>query len=346
MATPAGLFLAAIMVSSVSARLTLSLDGTWHFTMLPSSASPQQLGSKTSGDIVVPGAWQAQGYGESTATMRHQYIGAAAYERSVEVPAAYLRPGQSVWLVVERAERSVNVIVGGKLLKEHTGYLSPCEVEITQQIFSNRTAAITLIVNATRTLRYDGLEGEQDLVTDGTNLGGWGGIGGHVRLESRAEQWLAAPHIQTFVAQSFNEANVTASCHIVTQGDSYIAATYLHTIYKDSQGTVVGSSYANCTKDLCGGMDNTVALTNVSLWSPQSPVQYSAELQLFDASNTLLDQMTVQFGVRHLEVVGYHWKLSEYLRLTLLPNIDYIVDRTHCFSVVCRRKMALSPWVR
>jgi hypothetical protein len=45
-------------------------------------------------------------------------------------------------------------------------------------------------VNATRRLGVDGLVGEEDLITDGTGLGGWGGLGGHVYLEIRNSGWV------------------------------------------------------------------------------------------------------------------------------------------------------------
>ena len=55
--------------------------------------------------------------------MKHQYIGAATYARDVAVPASFTAPGRSVWLRLERIQRSAKVLVGDALIGEHYGYL-------------------------------------------------------------------------------------------------------------------------------------------------------------------------------------------------------------------------------
>ena len=89
-------------------------------------------GLKTSGPIAVPGAWQQQGFGEETSTMRHQFIGVGEYSRSVSLPQNFTTASRSLWLVVERIERSAKLIgTDGKVLAEHTGYLSKMEADVT-----------------------------------------------------------------------------------------------------------------------------------------------------------------------------------------------------------------------
>ena len=58
----------------------------------------------------------------------------------------------------------------------------------------------------------DGLDGEEDLDTDGTNMGGWGGLGGHVSLESRGAGWIVHPHIQFEVASPAFDAATVSCC--------------------------------------------------------------------------------------------------------------------------------------
>ena len=118
--------------------------------------------------------------------MHSQYIGVGTYERSLTLPTAFASPppGSSVWLVVERIQRAAKVTVGGALIGQHTGYLSPFEGDVTKHIAGGKLA-LQIEVNATRHQDFDGLQGEEDLETDGTGLGGWGGLGGHVRLELR-----------------------------------------------------------------------------------------------------------------------------------------------------------------
>jgi hypothetical protein len=66
-----------------------------------------------------------------------------------------------------------------------------------------------------------------------------------------------------------------------------------------------------CTMLVC-----TVASTpfvTPQLWSPRSPQQYTAKIELMNGANsgsTVLDTRLVKFGISRLDTVGYHWKLN------------------------------------
>ena len=141
------------VVAGSPERQSVLLDGSgWHLELDPSDAATKRIaaaGNKTSGPIVVPAAWQAQGFGEETHTMRFQYIGVATYTRSVDVPAGFEGPGKTLWIVAERIERSAKLLVGEKLVTEHTGYLSKLEGEVTG-LTAGGKLALTMPVNATR----------------------------------------------------------------------------------------------------------------------------------------------------------------------------------------------------
>ena len=238
--------------------------------------------------------------------MVHQYTGMAAYRRTVDIPI--LDPSRSLWLLVERVERSVKVLIDGQIVAEHTGYLSACEVDITAQSLKGDALNVTLLVNATRAIGYDGLVGEQDLITDGTDLGGWGGIGGHVWLESRARRWIQSPHVQSSLSAAFDSAKVTTT--ITVKGkDKENTNMALRATYKDAKGKLVGTCLTQCTSSLevCGG---SIRLDAVSVWSPASPFLYTVSLELIDASTTVIDTAEVSFGLRQLQIEGYHWKLN------------------------------------
>jgi hypothetical protein len=225
--------------SHAMARESLSLDGAgWTLTLDPADPATARIkaaGGKTSGPIVVPGAWEAQGFGEDTPTMKNQYIGVGTYTRNVSIPEAFASPpaGCSVWLVVERIQRAAKFSVGDKLIGQHMGYLSPFEGDVTSAILRKNLAAVggggdsredyggggggggtlalTIEVNATRDEGVDGLQGEEDLETDNTGLGGWGGLGGHVSLELRGAGWIQHPHVQHELSGDLKTATVNAT---------------------------------------------------------------------------------------------------------------------------------------
>ena len=202
-----------------AARQTHSLDGAaWHLTLDPADPATVRIklqNGKTAGPVTVPGAWENQGFGEATTTMKHQYIGVGTYQCTVAVPPAFASPpaGSTVWLVVERIQRAAKISVGTAVIGQHMGYLSPFEGDVTSHIKDGKLD-LTIEVNATRHKGVDGLMGEADLETDGTGLGGWGGLGGHVTLELRGKGWIISPHIQHALAEDMKSAVVNATMEV------------------------------------------------------------------------------------------------------------------------------------
>jgi beta-galactosidase/beta-glucuronidase len=163
--------------TAAAAVQTMSLDGAdWLLELNPADPAVLRMkaaGNKTKGPISVPGAWQAQGFGEETVALKNQYIGAATYSKTVAVPAPMVAKGRSLWVVAERIERSAKLVVGKKLVAEHTGYLSRLEGDVSGLVGAGGSLQLELIVNATRDAGYDGLVGCNDLVMDGSIVGGW-----------------------------------------------------------------------------------------------------------------------------------------------------------------------------
>jgi len=340
---------AAALLHAAEARQTLSLDGSWDFALDQKNPATHRIsaaGGKVSGKIEVPGAWQAQGYGEETVALKHQWMGVATYSRQVPLPASFADTSeQRLFLVAERPQRSVQLFVGDNFNCNQTGYLSNLECEVTKHVHSrdsfgyltNASLAIRLVVNSTRALGSDGLVGEEDLLSgDGENIGGWGGLGGHVRLEARSKEgWLLDPWIRHAVDDGFTTASVNASVEL-GGAESYTASGLsLRVALLDSHKKAVGQASAQCKAGSCS-TDN-IKVTSPTLWSPSSPVQYQAMLELVTASGKVVDQHVVTFGIRRLDVEGYHWKLNgDWLYLqgygddsvypdTLAPPLTYSV---------------------
>lgn len=190
----------------------------------------------------------------------------------------------------------------------------------------------------------DGLEGEADLTTDGTNLGGWGGIGGHVTLISRGAAWLNNPHVQSEVTSTAYDAasvNVTVEVESVRASAAAAAAASalsLSVTYVDKQtNRTLGSIKAACASAAAADATATtttcstpnLALTAPPLWSPRTPLNQliaiidlvadSSEAGTTSATSApvVLDTVTVMFGIKQLVVAdGYHWKMNGvYVRL-------------------------------
>ena len=308
--------------------LRLSLDGMWNFALDPDDRVTKQLaaaGKKINGTIVVPGAWQAQGYGLPSFTMHHAMNGVGIHSRDIVLPPGFEDAGRRLFFVAHRVQRSAKLFIGSpaginvsvdKPLASHLGYLSAMEVELTNHTGNGRVT-LTVAVNSTRDDPIDCLRSTEDdaAENDFTGLDGWGGFGGHVRLESRATAWIEDPFVQHLVAQDFASAKVNVSIRL---GGASAAGLTLNVTFVNAADATVGQSTANCAAGVDTCSVSGVNLASPALWSPRSPVQYTAVVQLLDtATKTVLDEERITFGLRRLDVVNNsHWKLNgDYLFL-------------------------------
>jgi beta-galactosidase/beta-glucuronidase len=312
------------VISDSGARQAVSLDGGgWTLTLDPANPATQRIKAakgKVAGAVELPGAWEAQGFGEETTTMQHQYIGVGVYSRTVTVPPAFTaslrQPGATVWLVVQRIQRAATVTAGGTLVGRHVGYLSPFEGDVTQHITEAGQLNLSIAVDAQRRKGLDGLQGEEDLETDGTGLGGWGGIGGHVTLDLRGVGWIMHPHVRHKLSSSgpfSGGVNYSASVNVSIEVGGQSAGTGFQmrvTLFDPLNKTVSAPQSVNCPDlgSACTGADATLFVP--ALWSPRSPMQHTAKIELISAGGSVIDSVSVRFGVRQLEVIGYHWKLN------------------------------------
>lgn len=167
------------------ARPTLSLDGQWQFQL-----DPQETGVKSgwhgsevpfADRIVVPGAWDAQGFGEPTDKLRHNHVGKAWYKRTVAIPAEWA--GRRIFVCVGGVHRYADMYLNGRHLGEHVGYLSPFEYEITALGKPGTSVTIAICIDSKQRWDVDALTGCFDIIDEMFTV--WGGIWGHVWLEAR-----------------------------------------------------------------------------------------------------------------------------------------------------------------
>lgn len=102
-------------------RPRLELTGAWDFYAEVGEATLESVTNQP-GRIIVPGSWQAQGYGQPGGSipssvvgadvtpaeyLRHNLTGRCLYVREIEVPSAWR--GQRVFLCVRRVYRYADV---------------------------------------------------------------------------------------------------------------------------------------------------------------------------------------------------------------------------------------------
>ncbi|HNZ19460.1 MAG TPA: hypothetical protein PKK44_14120, partial [Candidatus Hydrogenedentes bacterium] len=178
------------VASAGEVRPVLDLDGPWEFRLDPASVGEAEgwCGESVSfpDSIRVPGAWDAQGFGEETAKMCHSHVGKGWYGRTVAIPADW--QGRRLFLCFGGVYRSAKVWVNGQFAGAHLGYVSDFEFDITSHAVAGQPCRIVVMVDSEQRWNEDALQGCMDIIDHLFTY--WGGIWSHVTLESRSAAWL------------------------------------------------------------------------------------------------------------------------------------------------------------
>jgi hypothetical protein len=243
---------------------------------------------------MVPGSWEAQGYGNETEQMRKQVLtgdsakgseGAVGiYTKTVTLPPCSVAGAKAVFTVDQGIHRHAIFKFGHNIVGEHRGYLTPFEAEI-----ETGEVEIEITLDGGRPCNKggcaDALMGTQDddiaLGLGGSGIGGWAGLNGHVAVECRPPVFIdggvgsiVPPHIQhpPVTASSAGEP-LTLSADFVITGGAAMAAVQ---IVDNSSGTPVVVAHNQSMAPMTGEVSLQVTLPAVKLWSPEQRALYTA----------------------------------------------------------------------
>ena len=293
-------------------RSRLDLNGQWDFfpdvgeaTLEPATAKP--------GKIMVPGAWQAQRYGQPGGSipssvigsditpaeyLRHNLTARCLYVREVEVPAAW--QGQRVFLCVRRVYRYADVTLNGKRIGDYEGFSSPFEFDVTEAIrfgLANR-----LVIGVDNRARKD-----RDTVGMANYFSNTGGFGGAVYLEARPRVGLE----DVFAMPKVAESRVVLRIALANPGGASRQDLKLEAEVQPvaTPGSVSVLPAARGTLKLPGApgasapIDLPVDIPNARLWTPDTPFLYTACVKLLQGER-VLDELSVRFGLREITADG------------------------------------------
>ncbi len=284
-----------------TARPVLSLDGEWQFRLDPQDAGDRAGWADGEVDfadrIQVPGAWDAQGFGEPTDKLHHNHIGKAWYRRTLSIPEAW--SGRRVFLCVGGVHRYADVYVNGQHLGEHIGYLSPFEFEIGSPVTPGSEATIALRVDSRQRWEVDALTGCVDIID--AMFTEWGGIWGHVWLEARGPAWARDLHVRTTVQPT------RVDCDMQLAGTPGGAdACRLQIV--DAAGQVAATQQTGLEADQ-QSVHFQVDMPDARLWSPDEPILYTARVVLLKDGKPV-DETDTRFGIRQITTEGWHFLLN------------------------------------
>ena len=288
-----------VLLSAVgaSARDKVGLNGTWEFRMDPKNVgkTEQWYASGTAYDMTmaVPGTWNANGVGEESNNLFHDFPGRAWYHRKVSIPETW--NGKGIWLKFGGVYRYADVWVNGQFAGNHIAYPTPFKFDITKFIGDDLSADIVVRVNARQDEAIDPLRGCFDIM----DVGGvaWGGMYRGVEMEATASSWIdgvfAIPHINTS----------TVDLRVETAGEQAQFMVVVDVL--DKNGRKIGGSKAQISKNAV----ITVRIPNVKLWSPKQPYLYTVRVTLFQGEAEI-DAVSDRFGMREIGTAGKNFLLN------------------------------------
>lgn len=310
-----GLIFACLLASAAGAapREAVDLDGVWNFSTDPGNKGEAEgwfkpavqlpamplpgYAPEADGTIRVPGIWDNQGYGTETDKVYHNFAGKGWYKREVQIPQAWA--GQRAFLIITGASRCTKVWMDEHFLGEHVGFLSIQEYDVTDFAAPGKKATITIQVDSDQHWEIDPLFGACSLA-DFMDIE-WGGIWGHVRLESRADAWLSDLFVQADVPGSRCSVSATRN------GAAGLADMAKLEVFDSAGHSVAGISTPLDPATPSIAMD--AALPDAQLWTPDTPVLYTARLSLLNAGQAI-DSVETRFGMRQFAIDGPHLLLN------------------------------------
>jgi hypothetical protein len=338
------LCLAAVKLTAVPlpAADAVSLAGRWQFALdREDRGLPEAWFERTLSDaIALPGALQAQGFGDPPGIDtpwtggivdrswftdprmapyrrpgnikipfwlqpdRH-YVGAAWYQREVEIPAAWA--AKRVVLFLERCHWETRAWLDGRALGRCDSLATPHVYELGTALPVGRHRLTLRVDN--RLITEVGINAHS--VSDHTQ-GNWNGVVG--RIELRATDPVRIDQVLVYPDLAASQARL-----VVRVGNATDTAGKVHIAVRAEHGAAQADAPLNAAG---ATLRLTLPLHGASHWDEFQPAleQVHVELDAHVAGRRYADQRTVSFGMRELKVDGTQFVLNDrkiFLRGTL-----------------------------
>jgi len=303
----------------------IRLSGDWRFRLDPGEAGVSekwfQYPYMLLENILVPGCWQGQGFGDDSEvfhkevevkirTYKSTYIGTGWYGKVFTVPSGW--DGQRIWLNFGGVSPSAELWLNGEKLGEHHSPLVPFAYDITSRLIPGGENYLAVRVH----------EEDRLMELEYYSEGMWSGLYRDVELTATGPAWIdqlsVVPDADAgqvlvkatlgFAAGGADEAAGAAGAAAVTgdagEGGSDGAEIKIALIGPD--GRECASAHA---KTVGGRADLEIKIDQPQLWCPETPNLYRIEARLF-CGGELCDVRTDRFGLVKLSTQGKHFLIN------------------------------------
>ena len=291
----------------------LSLRGEWEFTAFRHASEARNLRFYLEKDfwgrdrvlwtnrqtVVVPGCWEAQGFGkpgnghgynnvERDWPIRHVHAGNGFYRKRVTIPAAWAN--RRVWLKVGRANVWAWAWIDGKPVAHFAEGHRALKWDVSDLVTPGKPCDIVFQVDNT----YVGSRNTQLL---GVNR--WGGLTRDVELEATPPVFVD----DAWVRGDFDGQKAEVNVEIKGGEGQRIEDLSLRAAVESETVQMPLSTSASSLRLV-------IPLRNFRPWSPEAPNLYTARVELVSASGEVQQTRFERFGVRKLEVRGKEFFLN------------------------------------
>ncbi|HLO59156.1 MAG TPA: glycoside hydrolase family 2 TIM barrel-domain containing protein [Bacteroidales bacterium] len=325
----------------------LFLNGTWKFFYsdtpegTPRNFYEDKFNDKSWADIIVPGNWEMQGFGDpmfrnvttpfkpNPPKVPHEYNPTGSYRRSFSQPATW--KGKQVFLRFEKVASASFVWINGRQVGYNEGGQEPAEYNITSFLKPGKN---TIAVNV---MKYsDGYYLE--------NQDYWrlAGIFDKVWLfavpEIHINDWFAT----TDLDEKYEDAILRIEMKVKDYGSSVSPKyTARATLYNSQQQPVKVITSAPFTVE--GGSAHSVMLSdsimNPLKWSAESPDLYTLVMELIDASGKTTEIVSGRIGFKETEIRDQVFYLNgKPVKLNAINSHMQHPDKGHTMDLETIRK--------
>ncbi|QDP95164.1 beta-galactosidase [Microlunatus elymi] len=277
----------------------LNLNGTWQFEIDGGDSGIHRglLDRDLIGEILVPFAPETElsGIGNT------DYLEAVWYRRTVSVPADW--DGRRVLLHFGAVDHDATVWVNGVEVGRHRGGFSSFTFEITDALRQAPASEATIVVRARDPREAIQARGKQSLRFDNADC--------HYTRTTGIWQtvWLEAVP-QTYVKRLRVTPQLASSSFVVETALSANRPGHtVRVILSDAAGEVA-TQHVRADLDLAPAATLIIPADRVRPWSPRDPHLYDLTVQLLDADQQVVDEITSYAGLRSVSLDGKQIKIN------------------------------------
>ncbi len=289
----------------------LSLNGLWKFLYAenPDKANKNfflnNFSESGMDEIIVPGNWQMQGYGDKIfrnihhafkadpPKIPHDYNPTGSYRKTFVVPANWRQ--KQIFLHFEAVSSAFFVWVNGQEVGYNQGSMEPAEFDVTRFVKPGKnTVSVMVFMYSDGTYNED-----QDM---------WrlSGIFRNVYLMATPRLHIRDYYVTTDLDEKYQNAILSAEVDIKNYGDVSQKGFSLRATVVDQQGHPVIENLQSERFTLEPGGQTSVKLTarvnNPEKWSAEKPNLYKIAFELVSPEGKTTEALADRIGFREVEV--------------------------------------------